>query len=174
GSLDVTADSSMTTDFGAPARVRVLSAGTITRSSGSGVATINAEVTNDGSISASSGTLNLGGGDGTGSSTGSFGGTAPAEVGFIGGAFDLNTGSSFTGRVGIGGGVVNIDGTTSSTPTGRIRMYGGTLGGPGTLTLHGASTWTSGTMTDAGTTAIATDGSLAINGDVALRGGHSL
>jgi len=75
--------------------------------------------------------------------------------------FATGTTVTGTGTVDLSVGTLNVTGNVS-IPT--FSQSGGTLGGSGTLTLTGASTWSGGTMQGGGTTAIANAATLAMSG----------
>jgi YD repeat-containing protein len=147
------------------------------RKTGTGTTTIAIAFNNltPGVVDLQAGTLNLTGG---GTQTGDFIAQTGATLLYSGGTYDLNDGSVASLRITTG--TVNIAGTF--TIDGPLELSGGTLRingqvsansysqsfstlrGTGTLTVAGPATWTSGTMTDAGTTTF--NGSLAITGNV--------
>ena len=162
--FDVQADSGI---FSGAAPVgRIENAGTFIKSGGAGTSTISVELDNDGSLAASSGLLRLSGGDGTATQTGSFGGTGAGIVEFIAGGYNLAAGSSFTGRVDLTGGTLDISvGATVPVAAGTTTTQSGaTLTGVGTLLVNGTLVWTSGTQSGTGETHVAPSGTLTRSG----------
>ena len=76
-----------------------------------------------------------------------------------------------TGVLTISGGALSA---TLASSIGALIMTGGTMGGTGTVTVGGASTWTAGTHTGAGTTSF--NGALALSGSgtKAITGGRTV
>ncbi|MEA2238059.1 MAG: fibronectin-binding autotransporter adhesin [Thermoanaerobaculia bacterium] len=157
--------------------------GTLDKSGGTGTITLGPAVNNAGTVSATAGTLSLGGG---GTHTGSFTVTAPGNLSFFGthsmaGGGSINgTGTlSFSGATATVGVPVNV-GTLSITAgtatlnanasANAFTMTNGTLGGSGTLTLTNGGTWSGGTMSGSGTTINPVAKSLGISGPVTLTG----
>ena len=100
-----------------------------------------------------------------GLATGTFTVNSTGAVNFTGGTFLLDGGSAITGAgvATLSAGIVNAgDAASDSITVQNFAVSGGTLGGNGTLTASESFNWTGGTMTDGGTTAIASSGSLAI------------
>jgi hypothetical protein len=81
-----------------------------------------------------------------------------------------------TGLLQVARGNVNVDGTLTSN--GALELdTGGTISGGGSVEVNATLLWKGGTMTDSGTTHIATTGMLSIDagvGDVFLAGGRNL
>ncbi len=105
---------------------------------------------NDGVLKANTGAIHLFGGGGFDESTGSFGGGA-GTVSFAGGVYDLGT-STFAGNVAVENGIVDVNATTTSV--GALSQSGGSLQGPGLLSIGGAFTWTGGNHQGTGTTRV--------------------
>jgi hypothetical protein len=76
--------------------------------------------------------------------------------------YTFNTGTSF-----IGDGLARSTGTTTVNGTSRVRnleQTGGTINGPGNLTVLNSFNWTGGTMSGSGSTSISTAATMAISG----------
>jgi fibronectin-binding autotransporter adhesin len=73
-----------------------------------------------------------------------------------------------------GGSLTLNDSGTASVINGTFNMSGGTLAGPGTLTVNGAMNWSAGTMSGTGSTTIASGKTLNITGGVTINGGYIL
>ncbi|HEU5064805.1 MAG TPA: PASTA domain-containing protein [Gaiellaceae bacterium] len=153
---------------GARPRLHVVGPGFFAKGEGTGTATIEAELDNDGLVLSGSGTLAFTGGDGAGSASGRFFGSSPGEVALRDGGFDLDQGADFAGRVAVdGSAVVNVNASIPAdrdfSSNGRFRLADdAVLQGSGTLTAHVPSEWTGGHMAG-GTTVIAPDGSLTMD-----------
>src|SRR5262249_27913937 len=132
---------------------------------------------NDGTISASSGTLALQGGDGGAAETGTFGATGGATVQFASGTYTLAhpaaTSPGFTGGVRIDGGIVDVAAGKTFSASGTTTLNGGQIGGAGTFDVKPSGTlaWQSGTMPDGGTTLV--EGSTTVTGAAALSTGRT-
>ncbi len=124
--------------------------GTVVKSAGTGATTISTGVENDGGLSSTAGTIELTGGDGPGSSSGSFAG----DVQLKSQTFDLADGATFAGGVQIAGATVDVAAGATATAAGANAFASGTLGGLGTFAVSGTLTWTGGSMSDAGTTRV--------------------
>ena len=147
--------------------INVLTGGTLTRTNipgnSGGSATISTALNIlGGTVSASSGSLNLSGG---GSSTGGVLTAATgASVNLNGGSFDLS--GNLTGA---GAGTVQFSGGTLSVAQNKtaslnnLTMSGGTIDGAGTLTINGL-TWTGGSMNGTGKTVVAAGTSSTVGG----------
>ena len=138
---------------------------TVTKSGGSGVTTFSGGPFNNlGMVTISSGVLAL---TADGTSAGSFNVASGARVDFPGGTHALGAGATFTGA-----GVVGLAGPATLTLAADVAavnldVAGGTLDGPGNLTVTGTLQWTAGTMRGAGTTTIPAGGVLGIDGSAA-------
>ena len=128
----------------------------MTKSGGAGTSTIAIELDNDGAVGASSGVLQLSGGDGTATQTGSFGGTGAGLVDFMQRPWDLAAGSSFTGRVELVG-RDDLD-ALWARPCRRGRDDDDPVAGAharpgaGTLLVNGTLVWAFGTQSGSGET----------------------
>jgi len=137
----------------------------VTKSGGSGVTTFSGGPFNNlGTVTISSGILALTAG---GTSAGSFNVASGARLDFPGGTHALDAGAAFTG-----GGVVGLTDPATLTLAADVAavnldVAGGTLDGPGNLTVTGTLQWTSGTLRGAGMTTIATGAALGIDGSSA-------
>ncbi len=137
--------------------------GTFTRN-GTGASRLDVPFDNDGTVNASAGTLRLEAGGGEGTGTGSFSGSGESGlVLFELGTFALANGASLSGHIELGGGVLEAIEKANVPYSGTtFTQSGGTLGGKGTLTVSGAFTWSGGEQAEAGTTVIASGGTLSI------------
>src|SRR5580765_2596360 len=145
--------------------------GTLRKSAGLTNAQVFPPLENDGSVTASSGTLILRAG--TGTATGSFGGAAATgTVELDAGTYTL-AGATLPGHVKLAGGTLQVADASSVTVSGANSMTAGTVGGTGTFALtSGTWTWTGGTMSDAGTTSIAAAATVSQNGFTTLANGR--
>ncbi len=139
-------DLNMTNGGGAGQRT-FINDGALSKVSGAMTSTMNILVNTAGTVNVLSGTLALNGG---GTSTGAFSTGSGTTLQFGGGAYAVESGSSFTGAgtVGVSGGTVNFNGM--STGIGNLDLSGGTLGGSGGVTVNTNMNWTGGTITGPG------------------------
>lgn len=138
--------------------------GTFRRSSteGSSVVQVAPPLNNTGTVQALGGVLALTAND---ASSGTFDVAPEGTLTFAGGTHVLNTGVTFTGAgcARVFSGTVNIVGDVTAA---NLCQEGGTLTGPGTLTVTGTFDWTGGSMTNPnGVTAIAAGGALILSGN---------
>lgn len=176
--LAIIGDASFQHSFGT--RPTFANAGSVTKSAGSGISTIQASFDNSGTVTVGSGTLSL---DGGGAASGAFEAQSGAILRFAGSSqtYNLDATSSVTGAgtVRISRGIVNILGDYSVTGTteldsagtanfavdttlGDLTLSAGTITGSGTLTANGLFIWTGGSMSGTGHTVA--NGGLEING----------
>jgi hypothetical protein len=152
-------------------------AGTFSKSAGTGTTTFEAAFNNSGTVNADSGTLRLVGG---GADSGIMSVRSPGALEFGGGTHNLGPTSRVSGPFGevrFSGGTTSIAGaynaglTTvaagtvnflSNATTIRATLSGGTLTGPGDVTVAGLMTWTGGAMTGSGRTVA--NGGMEISG----------
>lgn len=137
----------------------------------------NVPFNNAGSTNVAGGTIDLYGGgtqtapfavssgttlglEGTHSFTASSGITGAGTVAVINGTSTFNS-ATISGTLTLSGGEADFNGTTS---IGSLNETGGTLGGTGSVTINGNSSWTSGTMNGTGTTTLATNATLTLLG----------
>ena len=130
--------------------------GTIVKTTGPGTGTLQWALNNNGAAGSDSGTIAFSHGSTALGSTGSFpSGTAGARVAFTGGSHTMKTGARFTGpgRGRISGATMTLEGAvevgSAGTPAGGFEIAGGTLNGPGSLSVVGGSgtvSWTTGTL----------------------------
>jgi hypothetical protein len=166
-----------TTVIAAGATPQITNTGLIQRNTTTAAATINAPVDNDGTVHADTGTLNLAGGTGTGTSSGDYGAAAAGgEINLNTGTHQLGDGVGLLGHVNLTGATVTIPNAATVAASGTNTMTGGTLGGVGTFNIAGTGTlvWTGGTMTGGATnvTSLATLRQLTNN--VTLANGRQL
>jgi hypothetical protein len=146
-------------------------AGDFRKSASSGTTTFNIPFNNTGTVEAQTGTLILAGG---GESTGSMSVSPSATLQFSGSTYALRSASSVDGAGTVvfsadffGNAVTNVAGSYSVTKTvvnagtvnfindlslDQLTLNGGTLTGPGNLTVSNALTWTGGHMSGLGST----------------------
>jgi uncharacterized repeat protein (TIGR01451 family) len=182
--FDIQTDANFGQDFGGTAQI--LNTGTFRKTVGPGGAAdptdVGAPFENDGTVLVQAGRLSLNNGDGPGSSSGVF--QVPAQLEFGGGTHELAAASNISGagtifltsgQINVGG-VYDLASTTISGGTASfdvlgpvtdvLTFSGGTLTGPGRLTMEGPgpSTWTGGTMSGAGTTRVGSGATLNVSG----------
>lgn len=183
GLLDLRSDA--TIQAGSGAAINNQSGATIQKSVGTGTSTIYAAVNNSGTVTATTGTLNLEGG---GTHAGAFTAPSGATLGFTGGTHTMGAGTSVSGAgtVTFSGGTSNFNSSACATPpcfdAGTTKIFsgqanfnaaattagflltgGGTLGGSGTFTITGTGTWGGGLMANGGTTVLGPSAVLALN-----------
>jgi hypothetical protein len=171
-----------------PSDGTVVNEGTFAKTAGTGTSAVGVtfEQGGTGSTVVQSGTLDLTGG-------GTISGTVPTEISIGAGAsLDLSsgtlsitsvTGIADSGTLALDGASINIGANLSIAGTGAFSissgtttlddavsaqsflMSGGTLTGPGDLTIGGMTTWTGGTMSGSGTTVA--EGGLTLGGTTA-------
>ncbi|HEV7572087.1 MAG TPA: hypothetical protein VGQ21_11370 [Thermoanaerobaculia bacterium] len=141
------------------------STGQIFKSAGASGSSILANVDNSGGIvtNNATGALNFaGGGKSTGTMTVS---TASNTMNFTNGTFDSSGVFSGAGTINVAGGTLNINTATSfGSGSPSFNLNGGTLGGTGTVTILGASNWSSGTITGSSPFNVSSTGAMAITG----------
>jgi uncharacterized repeat protein (TIGR01451 family) len=139
--------------------------GQITKSAGAAGSSILAYVDNASSTvtNNATGALNFAGG---GKSTGNMSMPASTNImNFTNGTFDDNGVFSGLGIINIAGGTLNINaGTSFGSGAPSLNLNGGTLGGTGTVTILGASNWSSGTITGSSPFNVSSTGVMAITG----------
>jgi hypothetical protein len=139
-------------------------AGTFRKTVGTGTTTIVSAVTfnNSGTVEVLSGTLAIAAG---GSSSGVFTVAAGSAVTFTG-SYTLDNGSNLLGAgvARVSTGTLTVSGSVSVQ---NFELTSGSLTGAGTLTVTGTMTWSGGTMSGTGSTAIAAGATLALSGNAA-------
>jgi uncharacterized repeat protein (TIGR01451 family) len=139
--------------------------GQITKSAGASGSSILANVDNSSSTvtNNATGALNFAGG---GKSTGNISVPASSNImNFTNGTFDDNGVFSGLGTINTAGGTLNINAATSfGSGSPSLNLNGGTLGGTGTVTILGASNWSSGTITGSSPFNVSSTGVVAITG----------
>jgi len=171
--FSISSDGSIQTNNTGSPSISILSGGALSKGTSAGTVQIDAIVNNGGSVTLTSGTLNLYGG---GTHSGSFStGTGGTVMGFNG-AHTLGAGTSAAG-----GGVFSLVGgtftvnTTSGSPwtPSLFNQSGGTVGGTGTMRITSTFNWTGGTQGSAGTTDLT--GTTNVNGSsVTLDSGRAM
>lgn len=132
--------------------------GTLIKSGGGGVSTIDVPIDNDGTVQANNGTLSF-----------TRGGTWTNLISATGGVFRFGSGTHSLSGLGIAGsgrieitGTANTDGPVTVAPTATLALAGLALGGNAALTVDGPFEWTAGT--------IGGSGALTMNGPMTLEG----
>jgi hypothetical protein len=175
GTLELVADRAISPQSGATGFVHVASGGSVKRTTTAGTAALSVAVDNDGSITADTGVLELRGGTGAETSTGSYG--SPDQGGFVKFAVGTHTlsGAAWLGHVALASsGTVTVPDGASVTASGANALEGGTLSGAGTFVASGPTKWTGGTMDGSGTTRIAAGVTMTHDGATALAGSRKL
>jgi hypothetical protein len=152
GALTLEANTSVI-QAGTPSLVAIAPTGLLRRMTATGGVAFSPALENDGVVHADSGTLNLSGGTGAGSSSGDYGAPAPGgQVIFSNGTHTL-AGARLLGGVNISAGTVNVPAGATVTSSGPNTLSGaGTIGGTGNFNIiSGVFTWSGGTM-DGGNT----------------------
>ena len=128
GVFDIQCDQAMRTDYAAESP-RFQNAGTLRKSAGAGVSSINILLDNNNTVEALAGTLAFGGG---GSLAGTLQATGGTSVYLAGGGFTLSPGVQFTGP-----GLVGVNGSPAltGTLTTTLNCYGGSLAAGTHLTV---------------------------------------
>ena len=141
---------------------KFINAGTVKRTSDTGVATVNIEFDNSGTVQAQLGKLILSGG---GTQAGNFDVSLGATLMFSGGTHTLGSGTTLTGdgTIIVSGGTTAIGAPISVV---SITQSGGTLAGDSNLTVSGTYTWTGGTQSGTGETILASGSQMNIAGAV--------
>jgi hypothetical protein len=174
GSLDLQNDQFIyDLDFDPGNLIEVQAGGDLTRSAGTGTATIQAPVDNDStsSVDVQTGTLKLGGGSGAETSTGQFSAATGATLEF-GGGTHATSGASFAGdgTVLVSSGQLSTAGASTVAAQTTLELVGGTLDNTGTLTVNGNLDWGHiSNISGAGTTVIAAAGTLTASGNDTYR-----
>src|SRR5262249_21785767 len=151
--------------------VHVLEGGVVRRTTTTGLASIGAKLDNDGLVQATTGTLELRGGNPAGmESTGDFGG-AGGTVRFSASAFTLRD-AAWLGGVDVTGGTVEVPSALSLV--GANRISGGTLTGAGAVTADGALRWSGGTLAGDGVVAVPAGRTLIVDGNASLGGARRI
>ena len=159
GTIDLRSDRFISVS-GSPAPL-IHNVGSVVKSAGAGTATILAALENDGVVRSDSGTLELRGGGGLGTSAGDFGAAAATgTVALASGVFTLADGARLLGGVTISGATAAVAGGATATASGANVLAAGAVGGTGTLAVTGTLSWTGGSMLEAGTTRVAGGGTL--------------
>ena len=145
GTVEIAADRGISTSVAAnPAYVHVLEGGVLRRTTTTGLASVSAKLDNDGLVEATSGTLELRGGNPGQESTGDFHGNG-GTVRMTTATFTLRD-AAWLGGVDQTGGTVEVPSGATLSLTGANRLSGGTLTGAGAVTADGALRWSGGTI----------------------------
>lgn len=154
-SFNITTDGTIqTNNVGGPA-IEIFSGGALSKGTSTATMQIDAAVNNAGSVTVTSGRLNLyGGGTSTGAFSTATGGTIMAFGGSTN-AFDMAPGATAVGAgvFELVSGNFNVN-TTSGAPWAPqfFTQSGGTLAGTGTIRVTSQFVWSGGTQSSAGTT----------------------
>jgi hypothetical protein len=125
-------------------------AGLLTKTAGSGTSNVYAAVSSTGTITASSGTLEL---DAGGTLGGTIGATGAGALALGYGVFTLaGTTQTITGALLLDGGTLSIGTGKTLTLSGPVTLTGGDIAGPGTLSTTGTTTVNSTSYLDGGLT----------------------
>ncbi len=172
-------------------RVHNTSTGTMTRSSGTGDIAMNVPFDNDGSVSVSTGRLDVGQYGGV--SGGSFSIAAGSElrtnssyamlataqltgagtVNVAAGTLTVPVGATFNpANLTISGGILTLD--ASSAIAGAFSMTAGSRQGTGTLGLNGTASITGGSFRSSATTTVATAAPATLAGSFGIYDGHTV
>ena len=158
--FDVRNDRAFSNDLGGASQFN--NAGTFRKSAGGLTTSINLTFANTGTVDVDSGTLSYTTG---GSSSGEFDVATGATLQFPSNTFTLSTGATVTGAgtTLVNGGTLTIGGAATAL---NLDVVGGTLNGPGDLTMAagGQLDWTGGTMSGTGRVTIPESGRLNISG----------
>ena len=143
GTFNVAADLGTTATGTGPRTI--YNAGLFDKTGGTGTSVINDSFNNTGTVQADSGTLSLAYA-GTYSGTNTANGTAVLD--FSGGTHNLSAGCwlAGSGTIRLSAATLNVNGPCAGAPSVVMSMTGGTLAGPGTLTLASPLNWTGGTI----------------------------
>jgi hypothetical protein len=176
GSFELRNDSTL--NFNGGTGLAFNNSGVFTKTASSGTTSVGVAFNNTGTVSLLTGMLQLNsGGTGTGSfilspgttlnhtgtSSGAFSVPGGAVLGVPSGASTLAAGATFTGT-----GLIRINGGTltlnASITASNVDFSSGTLTGSQGLTVTGALTWTSGTMSGTGTTYVSASAVASLTG----------
>ena len=142
GTFDVQTDADVVVGTGGP----INNTGTWIKSSpvSTGTTQIRVAFNNTGTVSATSGVLELFGG---GTSTGDFNAASDGTIHFTQSTHNLNTGVSFTGSgfTRIVSGTFNVQGAIVAQ---KLAQDGGVLSGPGSLVITGTYDWVAGSISN--------------------------
>jgi len=166
GRFTVQNDRSWSLGFGGiPSRFNNLAGATLTKSGGAGTTTFaGVAFNNNGTVNVNSGVLAL---TGDGSSAGAFNAVSGSRLDVAGGTQTLTAGAAIAGA-----GTVRVAAPAILVLAARVAavnldLAGGTVDGPGALSVSGSLQWTGGTLRGAGTTTIEPGGALSIAGSAA-------
>ena len=162
GLFDVQGDRTLSGGFATPAPlVQLTGSGVLRKSSGAGIARLDPPLRNDGLVESTSGRLELGRGAAQ-PHTGRFRGASETALPAFDSAFDaphvLGAGADLDDWTAIDGGVVGVAAGTTLAVDDRLVQRGGTLRGPGDVSVAGRILWGGGTQAGPGTTLIAPAG----------------
>jgi autotransporter-associated beta strand protein len=132
--LNISGTSQIQGDFTISGTGVLANAGTLTKTSGTGTATINPTFNNTGTVAVNSGTLAINGG---GTSSGSFAVASGSTLNFSGDPYAVSGVVSGAGALAVSGGLVTLSG--ANTYSGGTTVSGGVLEGT-TTSLQGAIT----------------------------------
>ncbi|HEY8900390.1 MAG TPA: PEP-CTERM sorting domain-containing protein [Chthoniobacterales bacterium] len=156
GTFDFQADRSMVQNGQAQSTFN--NTGLLTKTAGTGTATVGIAFTNSGVVDVQSGTLTFNGG---GTSTGTMQGAGAVAFGGDGKVMTITGSYQVAGETKIGGGsVVNFN-TAAPMTTGKLTVNGGVVGGTAVINASDVVTWTGGSMT--GASVINANGGMVIN-----------
>ncbi len=170
GAFDLTADGAAFYVYGS-STLALSNAGVLSKTGGTGVSTISVAVVNTGTMTATSGTLEL---DGGGVLSGKIGATGAGTLALNVGTFTLGGATqTITGALALEGGAVDIGSGQTLTLSGAVTWDGADMIGPGTLATTGTTTISNTSLIDGGLTWTNSGkvlDSAAINVDSVLQG----
>ncbi|MEA2162345.1 MAG: hypothetical protein QOK37_472 [Thermoanaerobaculia bacterium] len=165
GSLSIAGDYDILSPAGSPGTLKLGTGGNVTKTAGTNgssiFASIDSGVPGGTLANNASGPLNIAA---DGATVGPIAPGAGSAINFTAGTFDTSGTFSGSGTVNVAGGTLNINTATSFSGAPNLNINGGTLGGTGTVTILGASNWTSGTITGSSPFNVSSTGVLAITG----------
>ena len=137
GAFDLTADGAAFNVYGS-STLALSNAGVLSKTGGTGISSISVAVANTGTITATSGTLEL---DGGGTLSGTIGATGAGALALNIGTFTVGGPTqTITGALVLEGGTVQIATGQRLTLSGAVTWDGGEVDGPGTLATTGTTT----------------------------------
>ncbi len=162
GLLDVRGDHTMIGSSLPRPQIHVLSVGTLRKSAGTGTASLGPALRNDGDVESTAGALSLSGDD-TSVHTGTFTGASETALPVFGqGEHVLDGSADLDGWTRISQGTVAVGAGETVTVDDNLVHAGGTLAGPGTLSVTGLLRWTGGAQSGPGTTLVQPAGELEV------------
>ena len=148
GTFEIVGDGDLAVVGANSASFNNLSAGTLSKTAGTGLSSFSRPLNNSGTVDVQIGGIGL---NGSGSSDGAFTLGTAGILRVTAGTYEMNQGTTFSGDglLEVTAGRLNINATTGLIPT-NYRQAGGTLGGQGTISVSNQTTFIGGVMTDIG------------------------